>query len=139
MKGQDSPGLGIIYIVFFILLLGVGGYWILHSNTWIDFNIMYGSPSQFSGKVVRIEPCSEPKKTLLMLDTGKTQAYVYIPIQLEVAEGDSLTLTAYNVSGRGILYEAVRSKCEPEGFHFFASRIYNSRTGFQLDMKPWPG
>jgi hypothetical protein len=135
MKGQDSPGIGIMYLVFFILLLGVGGYWILHSNTWVDFNVLYGPPSSFSGKVTRIDSCENPKKTLVMLDTGKSQAYVYMGFAFEVVEGDYLTLTAYNVTGRGLFFDILRSQCEPVGFHYYASKAYSSRTGFQFDSK----
>ncbi len=132
MKGQDSPGLGMLYITFFILLVGVGGYWILHSDTWFDYNVLYGHPSAISGKVVRIDPCEDPKKTIVLINTSKAQAYVYMSFQFDVAKGDYLSVIAYNVTGRGIPFDLTRSKCEPDGFHYYASKVINTRTGFEF-------
>ena len=139
MKGQEAgPGVGIIYITFFILLVGIGGYWILHSNTWVDYNILYGPPKIIEGRVTRIESsCDDPKKTLVMLDTGRSQAYLYMGFRFMVSVGDGLTITAYNVSGRGLLYDITRAGCEPGGAHYYAIKAYNSRTGTTLEGRPW--
>ncbi|MFH1470532.1 MAG: hypothetical protein ABIF01_02185 [Candidatus Micrarchaeota archaeon] len=138
MKGQDDPGIGMLYIVFFILLVGVGGYWILHSNTWVDYNLLYGPPKNIDGKITRIESsCEDTKKTIVMLDNGKSQSYVYMGFRMDVLVGDSLTVTAYNVSGRGVLFDLNRAGCEPEGAHFYAIKAYNPRTAVTLEGRPW--
>ncbi len=140
MKGQEvGPGLGMIYITFFILLIGVGGYWILHSSTWIDYNLLYGPSKTFNGKVVRIESyCDDPKKTIFMLDTStSSQAYIYMASRLDIMVGDSVTVTAYNVTGKGLIFDLMRSKCEPSGAHYYATKVYSSRTAIALEGKPW--
>ncbi|MFH0817852.1 MAG: hypothetical protein V1909_04425 [Candidatus Micrarchaeota archaeon] len=139
MKGQEAgPGLGMIYLTFFILLVGVGGYWILRSNTFIDYNMLYGPPKSIDGKITRVEQgCENPKKTLVMLDNGKSQFYVYMGFRFDVAVGDSLTATAYNVTGRGLLFDLTRAECEPVGAHFYAIKAYNSRTTVTMEGRPW--
>jgi hypothetical protein len=137
MKAQSDPGIGGIYIVSFILLVGVGGYWILHSNTWFDHSVLYGPEIYVNGKVTRIDYCQDTKKTLVMLETDKSQAYVYMNFKFDVLPDDSLTVKAYNVTGRGILFDLTRFTCEPEGSHYLATRAYNSRTGLTMEGRPW--
>jgi hypothetical protein len=138
MKGQSEPGIGLIYIAFFILMLVVGGYWILHTNSWLDYNILYGQTVSLQGKVMRIERgCTDQKKTLVMLENQNSQSYIYIPLKFEVFPGDQLTLTAYNVSGRGLFFDILKSKCEPDGLHYYATKVRSERTGLTLEARPW--
>lgn len=138
MRGQESIGLGLIYLAFFVLVVGLGGYWILHSNTWIDYNFLYGPTSSFKGRVLRIDmDCDDQDKKLLMLDTGNSQAYVYVGFKFDAVIGDEVGIIAYNVTGRGLIYDIVRSKCEPDGFHYYAIRATNHRTLRTVEGKPW--
>ncbi|MFH1447574.1 MAG: hypothetical protein ABIG39_01815 [Candidatus Micrarchaeota archaeon] len=138
MKGQDNVGLGYIYLTFFILLVGLGGYWILHSNTWIDYDFLYGPTSSIKGKVLRIEKdCNYPKKSILMIEDGKSQAYVYLSFKFDAVVGDEVGVTAYNVTGRGLIHNLLRSECEPDGFHYYATKATNHRTARTVTGKPW--
>jgi hypothetical protein len=138
MRGEYGLEIGTIYAVFFILLLGFGGYWIIRSNTWMDYNVLYGPPETFTGKVTRIETyCDDPMKTIVMVDRGDSQAYVYMPFRFTVMTGDRVSITAYPVKGRGLIFDAMRSPCEPEGFHHYSVKAYNARIATQVEAKPW--
>lgn len=134
-RGQELE-VGTMYLVFFILLVTVGGYWIVRSNTWVEYDMLYGKPSQLTGRITRVDPCEDPKRMVVMMESGKTQAYTYLGFRTDATVGDEVTVTAYNVSGKGLLFDIFRSKCEPSGFHYYATRLYNPRTGF--DMKALP-
>jgi hypothetical protein len=127
MKGEYGPELGILYLTFIILFMGAGGYWIIHSSTFLEFNFMYGPATDFSGKIVNIMPCNDSKRGLYTLDTGHSMAVVYAGFNLDLQEGDELSITAYNVSKKGILYEWMLAKCEPKGEHYYAIRGYSER------------
>ncbi len=138
MKGQDNLGLGMIYLTFFILLVGLGGYWIMHSNTWVDYNILYGPPSKIKGKLARVEKiCEDQTKSMIMINTGESQAYVFLSFEFDAIIGDEVGVNAYNVSGRGLIYSLVKASCEPDGFHYYATSATNHRTARTVEGKPW--